>query len=118
LTQRVVVQLLVGGVLVLFVVGLSGLGLTMYATNSMSKDAQRYQAALTMVTLAQRIEGHHLERGSYPASLAEVADGAADPWGHPFEYRTTASGFELRSLGADGVEGGTGQNEDLVHTAP
>ncbi len=40
----------------------------------------------------------------------------SDPWGRPYLYSTTGSGFnfELSTLGADGVEGGTGPNADIV----
>lgn len=38
-----------------------------------------------------------------------------DPWGRPFVYRSPADGapFELVTLGADGKEGGTGEDADL-----
>ncbi len=42
----------------------------------------------------------------------------ADPWQNPYDYRSPgASGqdsFALRSFGADGVEGGTGDAQDLI----
>ena len=41
-----------------------------------------------------------------------------DPWGHAYVYRSpgTASGagFDLLSYGADGREGGTGEDADIV----
>src|SRR5690606_7939166 len=40
-----------------------------------------------------------------------------DPWDHPYEYRVPGpSGlpFGLRSLGADGMEGGEGEDADIV----
>ncbi len=43
-----------------------------------------------------------------------------DPWGHPYEYDSPGpSGlpFGLRSLGADGVEGGEGGDRDVVSWA-
>ena len=36
-----------------------------------------------------------------------------DPWGTPLVYLSTGNKFELRSLGADGVEGGEGDAADL-----
>jgi general secretion pathway protein G len=36
-----------------------------------------------------------------------------DPWGSPYVYERTSSGFTLFSLGADGVEGGEGTNADI-----
>ncbi len=38
-----------------------------------------------------------------------------DPWDNPYVYESSANdAFTLKSYGADGVEGGTGDNEDLV----
>ena len=40
-----------------------------------------------------------------------------DPWGNPFQYRNPgshrASGFDLWSRGADGVDGGQGDGTDI-----
>lgn len=39
-----------------------------------------------------------------------------DPWGKPYIYAAPSrggEGYELRSLGRDGVEGGTGEDADL-----
>ena len=36
-----------------------------------------------------------------------------DPWGSPYIYDRTESGFSLFSLGADGTEGGEGLNADI-----
>lgn len=38
-----------------------------------------------------------------------------DPWGHAYEYASPAGveGYELRSLGADGRRGGTGEATDI-----
>ena len=40
-----------------------------------------------------------------------------DPWGHPYEYTTPGPNglpFAIRSLGADGAEGGEGNDADVV----
>ncbi len=39
-----------------------------------------------------------------------------DPWGRPYQYVAPVKGgegYELRSLGRDGTEGGTGEDADL-----
>lgn len=36
-----------------------------------------------------------------------------DPWGSPYVYERTPSGFRLMTLGADGAEGGEGPNADI-----
>jgi general secretion pathway protein G len=40
----------------------------------------------------------------------------ADPWGRPYLYQSPTKGgegFDLRSLGRDGVEGGSGEDADV-----
>jgi general secretion pathway protein G len=40
-----------------------------------------------------------------------------DPWGHPYEYVVPGPNglpFAIRSFGADGVEGGDGDNRDVT----
>lgn len=37
-----------------------------------------------------------------------------DPWGNAYEYRNDSSGYEIVSLGADGLEGGEGPQKDLT----
>lgn len=36
-----------------------------------------------------------------------------DPWGNPYIYQVMGSSFEIKSLGADGMEGGEGENADI-----
>lgn len=36
-----------------------------------------------------------------------------DPWGNPYQYLSTDTGFELFSYGADGQEGGEGTSADI-----
>ena len=41
----------------------------------------------------------------------------SDPWGHPYEYAVPGPGglpFAVRSLGADGAEGGEGNDADVT----
>jgi hypothetical protein len=52
------------------------------------------------------------DTGSYPAMLSALQDAGrlavaptADAWGNAWSYETTDTGFELRSLGADGRPG-------------
>lgn len=40
----------------------------------------------------------------------------SDPWGHPYIYKVPGKNgkpYELKSLGADGKEGGEGENRDI-----
>jgi general secretion pathway protein G len=72
------------------------------------------------------VELYKLEKGRYPTTDeglgALVAAGLLpavplDPWNRPFNYRHPSSRpsvpFELWSLGADGSEGGGGENADI-----
>ena len=49
---------------------------------------------------AENWSGPYLKQGSVPA----------DPWGHPYEYRTPGKSapYAILSLGSDGVKGGNG----------
>ncbi|MBK8180146.1 MAG: type II secretion system protein GspG [Planctomycetes bacterium] len=48
------------------------------------------------------------------AALGLDAKDTTDPWGRPFEYSVSPEGeYTLRSLGADGKQGGTGDNADI-----
>lgn len=51
-------------------------------------------------------------RGPYGSKAIDL-----DPFGNPYVYESTgSSSFSLKSYGADGIEGGTGDNQDLVVT--
>jgi general secretion pathway protein G len=53
----------------------------------------------------ERWNGPYLRKKSVPK----------DPWGNPFQYRVPGEhgDFDLYSLGADGLEGGEGENRDV-----
>lgn len=73
--------------------------------------------------IGHALESYVMDHMALPADLASLADPgapyldefpAADPWGHPYELiRLDGFEFEVRSLGADGAEGGEGENADL-----
>jgi len=93
------------------------------------------QAQLELLTTAT--EGFKLDIGRYPTEqegLLVLVEKPADPiaaakwkapylqkktipmdgWGRPFVYKLDPTfGFEIKSLGADGKEGGEGENADL-----
>jgi general secretion pathway protein G len=41
-------------------------------------------------------------------------DQLKDPWGRPFIYKNTGSGFTITTLGADGKPGGEGADRDIT----
>lgn len=86
--------------------------------------------------LAGVLDLYRLETGSYPSQEEGLAilydepvnaanwngpyirnrDSLTDPWGNPYGYRYPGEHgeFDLYSLGADGREGGDGENQDIT----
>lgn len=123
------VELLVVLVILALLAALVGPRVVGYMTTSKVKTAHvqiaAYQTALEL---------YHLDLGRYPqtaeglAALATAPSGAAgwagpyvdktianDPWGTPYDYTSSAdaSTYQLRSFGADGQDGGEGDNADI-----
>lgn len=123
------VELLVVLVILALLAALVGPKVIGYMSSSKVKTAHvqiaAYQTALEL---------YHLDLGRYPQSsdglsaLAKAPTGAAgwagpyldksvanDPWGNPYDYSAAADGsaYKLRSFGADGKEGGEGDNADI-----
>ncbi|MDQ2090856.1 type II secretion system major pseudopilin GspG [Marimonas arenosa] len=94
-------------------------------------------AAVQIDRLGSILDLYALEVGRYPTTdeglqaLVEAPQGASerwngpylrkadaltDPWGRPYEYRAPGEHgpFDLYSLGADGAEGGEGENADVT----
>ena len=98
-----------------------------------SKRAEAAQARIKLQNLAGQIEMYKLEVGKYPGTLQDLvkAPGGTeskwngpyvknpeelkDAWGNDYRYAAPGQGkpFDLVSLGADGKEGGEGENRDL-----
>ena len=93
--------------------------------------AKSKEAEVKLMSLAGQIEMYKLEVGRYPENLqalvkqpggvekwagpyAKEAD-LKDAWGNDYRYTTpgTNRGFDLVSYGADGKDGGDGENRDL-----
>ena len=88
------------------------------------QNAARSQMAL----LETALDTYRLDVGKYPSDLQALrtSDGEKwdgpylpksvpkDPWGHPYVYRRTDNGeVEMISLGANGTEGGDGEDKDI-----
>ncbi|PYS56108.1 MAG: type II secretion system protein GspG [Acidobacteria bacterium] len=76
-------------------------------------DVGRYPAAEEGLQ-ALRTRPGNLERWDGPYLRKDVP---LDPWQHPYVYRFPGqhSDYDLLSLGADGQEGGEGENADIVN---
>ena len=88
------------------------------------QNAARSQMAL----LETALDTYRLDVGKYPSDLQALrtSDGEKwdgpylpkavpkDPWGHPYVYKRTDNGeVEMISLGANGTEGGEGEDKDI-----
>lgn len=98
-----------------------------------SQKANWQQAQLKLRTLAGEIEMYKLEVGRYPDNLQALVkqppgvdrwngpyakeDELKDAWGNDYRYQVpgTNKPFDLISLGADGREGGEGENRDITN---
>ena len=93
--------------------------------------AKSQEAKIRIQQLAGQVEMYKLEVGKLPANLQELVKqpGGVERWNGPYakeadlkdawgnDYRYTVPGqgkaYELVSLGADGKEGGEGENRDV-----
>ncbi len=95
----------------------------------------RITAAKTQISqFMEALDLYKLTNGKYPSksqgleALLEPRKGRdegylkgteipKDPWGHEYEYRSTGSKCKIICYGANGEEGGTGEDEDIVVTS-
>lgn len=119
--------------IVLVIVGLLAalVGPTLYQRINPAKQSV---ARAQMENFMTALDSYFLDNGSFPApqqglgALRNKPEGAAkwngpylkkeipaDPWGNPFVYRSPGrnGGYEIVSYGADGKEGGEGDNADI-----
>jgi general secretion pathway protein G len=83
------------------------------------------KARADIATLEQAIDMYRLDHLTYPPAtegLQALITGRYirrlpnDPWGHPYRYAVPGPGgrpFQIASLGADGREGGSGEDADI-----
>jgi general secretion pathway protein G len=123
---------------IMVVVFIIGLLVTIVAPRIMGRtdDARQTKATADLASLAQALNLYRLDNGAYPttdqglAALVErpttppvpktwrsegyVDRVPSDPWGNPYVYvLATPQRYLLKSLGADGVEGGDGLAGDI-----
>ena len=99
--------------------------------------SERTTAKSQIEGFAHALDAYRLDVGHYPATeqglnalFTRPADEPkwngpylqknppADPWGHPYAYRSPGQGgvdFDLLSYGKDGQPGGDGENADLSY---
>lgn len=97
--------------------------------------SSKQKAAKAQISLfGTALDAYRLDLGGYPPSQLgleglrknpgnDLWDGPylskdipLDPWGHPYVYRAPGEhgDYDLFSMGADGQEGGDGENTDIV----
>lgn len=118
----------------LIVMVIMGLLMSLVAPAMFSKvDSTKVKTAeAQMQMLATALDTYRLDLGRYPANLEALRasqeaywDGPylpkeipLDPWGNAYQYAPSDGGqksYELKSLGADGKEGGTDDGADILY---
>ncbi|MCX7348355.1 MAG: type II secretion system major pseudopilin GspG [Alphaproteobacteria bacterium] len=124
------VELLVVLVILVLLASIIGPRIIGYLGSSRTKTAH-----IQIESLVTAMELFHIDVGRYPSStegLAALVKSPGnvpgwngpylakagvppDPWGKPYVYQAgqNAGSFEIKSLGADGKEGGTDENADV-----
>lgn len=124
------VELLVVLVILVLLASIIGPRVIGYLSSSRAKTAH-----IQIESLVTAMELFHIDVGRYPSSTEGLAalvkspgnipgwngpylaKGSVpqDPWGHPYIYQAGQNGtsFEIKSLGADGKEGGSDENADV-----
>jgi general secretion pathway protein G len=95
----------------------------------------KHDVALTQIkNIEVALDSYRLDMGKYPKNLEDIVknnSGKArwngpymksiplDPWGNTYEYQLSGNKngreYALLSLGADGQEGGEGEDKDIRH---
>lgn len=110
-------------VMVVIAIILTLMGILTWGIFSVFSDSQVDTTKLQMTRVAERVNIHSL-RKKLPSSgdgLREVfgSDIPKDAWGNDFIYVTPGPNgmpFDLVSKGADGVDGGDGNNADIKYS--
>jgi general secretion pathway protein G len=106
-------------IVVLMMVGIIGA----FIGGKVFKAGDKAKAELTRAkinSLKEPIYIFQMRNSTLPQSLAQAeADDTKDAWGRDIQFRVMdGRGYELRSLGGDGKDGGTGADADIIVTGP
>jgi general secretion pathway protein G len=115
----------------LIVMAILGMLAVMVAPNLFNQaDSARQDAARSQISsLGSALDAYRLDVGQYPDSLEGLVRNTSsrstwngpylrgnvpnDPWGNPYIYQSTGRDFTLISYGADGRQGGEGNDADI-----
>ena len=105
---------------VVVIIGLLAGAVAMRVTGYVEKAKEaRVKSDLSVIVTA--IEAYQLTNSQYPGNedgldhLTSLKN-KLDPWGRPYQYNSPGPGsepFEVMTFGADGREGGEGENADM-----
>jgi len=107
-------------IVVLMMIGIIGA----FVGGKVFKAGDKAKAELTRAklnSLKEPIYMFQMRSNTLPGDLkAAEADDTKDAWGREVQYRVIESGrsYELRSMGADGRDGGSGADADIIVTGP
>ncbi len=111
---------------IIAVIVIIGLLWALVATNFMGKvdEARQVDAQAQIGLLGQALDLYRLEKGKYPSNEEGLKaiepylkkELPKDPWGNEFHYKFPGDhrDYDLVSYGADNVEGGEGNDLDIV----
>ncbi len=103
-----------------------------------SEEAKKKLVCIQMQSIADALKTFKLQNGTYPTTeeglealiknpdpdkyksfpangFLDTKSAPLDPWKHPYIYVNNGGEFDLISLGADGKEGGEGENADISY---
>lgn len=102
------------------VIAILGVLAAIIAPNVLGRaEKAKVTAAVTNIkNLDGAIELYKIDNSKFPSTLNElvpdyVKEVNDDPWNNPYQYSTNGSSYTLFSFGADGVEGGEGNDADI-----
>lgn len=106
-------------IVVLMMVGIIGA----FIGGKVFKAGDKAKAELTRAklnSLKEPIYIFQMRNSTLPQTLAQAeAEDTKDAWGKEVQYRVIdGRGYELRSLGGDGRDGGSGADADIIVTGP
>ncbi len=109
-------------IIVLVIIGLAT-GMLMKGVFKGAGEARKGLTETKMNEIKSSVLLYQMRNNSFPQDLNAVdsdPDFSKDAWGHPVQYRLMDGGrsYELKSLGGDGREGGTGGDGDIVVKGP
>jgi general secretion pathway protein G len=128
------IEIMVAMMILLILIGAAGFTYIRYVSRARVVGAKNQVEALSIA-----LNSYYLDNGRYPTAEQGLKalwekpvleplpshwsgpyldkEVPKDPWGHEYEYKNPGPGglpFAIRSFGADGVEGGEGNDQDVA----